>query len=242
VSAATPTQDVFELALARPVVAADGEHQALVHLWWSAPQQGDRIVQVYVDGRLADVSVHPSQREMWLMLDRSRSHRIELLAVQPGDGSIWAEHRERLATWDPPFAGPAAAAVIRDPRLPVDTNVSIAVDGEPAASGPMWPADEHRGGFGALFAEGAFGWDTATAPGLGMGELGMGPLGEDGTAWSWQSDELAPGTHELALSAFDRTGQATANPVAFEDIDIETLPAAAVGVAIDDDFTLSWTA
>lgn len=236
------TQDVFELGLARPVVARSGEHPALVHLWWSAPDQGDRLVQVYVDDELVEVSQDPSQRDLWLMCDRSRDHRIELLAVPVSDADgVWRDRPDLLRRWDPAVKSGLSLAVLRDEALPIDTCVSVEVDGQPIDHGPMWPAWEHRGGMGALFGLGAFGFDAVTGPGLGVGELGMGPLGTDGTAWRWARRDLDIGQHVVGVSVRDGTGREVVDPVLVEGVVVESLPAAASSFSIDPDFTLRWS-
>ena len=236
------TQDVFELMLARPVVTAGGDHRSLVHLWWKAPLQGDRLVQVYVNGLLTEASQDPDQRDMWLILDRSRPQRIELIAVDVSDpDQVWRAHPERLASWSPKVSSVVSLTALRDERLPVDTELSVEVDGSAVDQGALWPADAHRGGFGSLFGLGDFGGDAITGPGLGQGELGMGPLGTDATAWAWRRDDLDIGSHELALSPQDAAGRPVANPPSLEAITIERLPPAATTLTIDPDFTLRWT-
>ena len=238
----TATQDIFERVIARPVSTATGEHASLVHLAWSAPQQGQRLVQVYVDGQIVEVTADPMQREMWLLLDRSQARRIELLAVPPDE--IHTPRPHLLSNWDPAVTSQATLHIVRDESLPVDTRLEVSIDNEPVDRGPMWPADEHRGGFGGLFGLGEFGRDALTGPGLGMGELGMGPLGSEGTAWRWSRGDLSPSPvgHDLAVTATDHTGRAVAVPVTVDDIRIDALPDAAATFTIDPNFTLNWTA
>lgn len=241
-----PTQDTFELTLARPVSTQAGEHAALVHLWWRAAQQGDCLVQVYVDGALADVTPDPAQREMWLMCERTKAHTIELLAIpRPSDADLeeydpWQAHPSLLRSWSPPFTQHASLALMREAQLPVDTVVRVDVDGQKLDAGPLWDGSAHRGGAGALFGVGEFGRDEATGPGLGGGELGMGPLGADGSTWRWRRDTLSPGEHSIDVSAVDRTGQPVAPLQALGVITIEALPAAAQTFDVEPDFTLTW--
>lgn len=163
------TQDVFVSALARPVQTIAGEHPSLVHLWWSASPAwfGDRVVQAYVDGVLTAVSLTPAQREMWLVIDRSRPRRIELLAVPatPGDARRRA-YPSDLRSW-PELKSAVSLAITRDARLPVDAHVDVALDGENAAAAPVWPAHEHRSGFGALLGIGASATTTRRRPASG---------------------------------------------------------------------------
>jgi len=236
------TQDVFEVVLARPVVVDGGEHPGLVHLWWSAPEQGDRLVQVYIDGELIDMSQDSSQREMWLMCDRSVPHRIELLAVPMTELNILRLlHLEQLRSWDPPVNSEISLALVRDEQLPVDTRVSIEEAKLLIDEGAMWPAEEHRGGFGALFGVGGFGLDAATGPGLGVGELGMGPLGTDGAAWRWRRNDLAVGIHELDVITTDEQGLAVAQELALSPAVVDALPTQASTFSMDADFTLRWS-
>ncbi|NJL31001.1 MAG: hypothetical protein HC898_04885 [Phycisphaerales bacterium] len=52
----------------------------------------------------------------------------------------------------------------------------------------LFPEDQARSGWGGLMGLGTFGFDDATAPGLGDGisELGNGPLGFDGASWRFE--------------------------------------------------------
>lgn len=233
------TQDVFELVLARPVVTAAGDHGALVHLWWRTTEAlGERLVQVYVDGELADVTAEPTQREMWLLIDRAQGRRIELLAVDPAEA--WRAQPESLVSWQPSVRSAAALALVRDEALPVDARVGVSVDGVLVDEAVLWAGQDHRGGFGALFGEGGFGIDAATGPGLGNGELGMGALGADGSAWRWRRDDLAIGTHALTVTAHDAGGQEAAPPHVLEDVAVDRLPEPTTTPTIDPDFTLRW--
>ena len=236
------TQAVFEKVIARPAVTAAGQHGSLVHLWWSAPTQGDRVVQIYLDSQLIDVTARPTQRQAWLMIDRTRPSRIELLAVDPADpDDAWRPMPDLLTHWDPAVVSNATVTVIRDEKLPVDTRLVVSIDGVESDRGAIWPADEHRGGFGALFALGEFGRDAVTGPGLGAGELGMGPLGSEGTAWRWQRNDLPPpGSFSIETRAVDHTGRQVALPVTIDDVAIDALPTAAEALTIDDGFTLQW--
>jgi len=235
------TQDVFEAVLIRPVITVSGEHPGLVHLWWSAPEQGDRFVQVYVDGLLTDVTIDPLQREMWLICDRSRSYRVDLLAINMSRPDLlWQSHFHIISCGEPPTADIVEVAILRSESLPVDTVFTILVDDESIDKGAVWPATEHRGGFGALFGEGEFGHDASTGMGLGVGELGMGPLGTDGTAWRWRKSGLSPGSHLVDVTATDRTGQAVAEEVSIGSVEINALPKPASSLFIDPDFTLHW--
>ncbi|MCC7145156.1 MAG: hypothetical protein IT443_01785 [Phycisphaeraceae bacterium] len=234
------TQDVFELVLARPVREGAGEHMGMAHLWWRAPQQGNRLVQVYVDGRLYDVSSDPQERQMWLTCPRQEAHRIELLAVPADRADLWGrEHPRELRGWSPAWVTEARLDLIRDERLPVDSRMVVRVDGRESDEGLLWAGDENRGGFGLLFGLGAFGHDAAGGLGLGLGELGMGPLGVDGQAWHWRRTDLAGGGHALEVVAQDAGGYAASRTLASEEV-IDTWLGGAQEVWMKEDFTLAW--
>lgn len=235
---ANVSQDVFELTLARPVATPVGEHATDVHLWWRAPMQGERLVQIYVDGALHDVTADATQRAVWLSLDRTRPHRIELLALPATHA--WHDHADRLAGWDPEPSSSAMIQLLRDEALPPDAVVHVAVDDEPTEAAPLWPGEVARSGFGGLFGLGRFGFDDAAGPGLGIGELGFGPLGRGGTRWRWSRDDLPAGGHTLTVEARDAAGHALVPPVDL-GLTINHLPEPIRDLAVSTDFTLTWS-
>lgn len=238
-----PTQDVFELVLARSVMHSAGVDPWLIHIWWRAPQQGSRLVQIYLDGVLTDVTIDPQQREAWIFADRSRPHRVELLAISADDvESIWQARRDLLQTWTPAVRSSATVRTLRDSAWPVDGSMRVAIDGEQIDAVPLWPGTQSRIGFGSLFGLGEFGLDNATAPGLGArdAQLGWGPLGSDATAWPWSADELAPGSHTLSLQPVRADGQPFALSQTLS-VQISTLPPAPSQQSINGGFVLSWT-
>jgi len=236
----TVTQEVFELVLVRPVLVRGGEHPTLVELWWRAPQQGDRLAQVYVDERLATISTDPEQRSVWLHLDRGQAggRRIELLAVPTGSALAWMSHRDALSGWPAATRGGQSLAVERDESLPLNAQVIFELDGQRRGEQPLWPGDAHRGGFGAVFGHGGFGQDAAAGPGLGEGELGVGPLGADGET-SRFNVRLNPGTHELSANIKTDLGSVTVEP---KTSNVAAIPGPAAQLSIDSDFTLRWQA
>lgn len=217
------TQDIFELVLARPVVTYGGEHSRLVHLWWRAPGQGDRVVQVYVQDQLYDVTSDTTVREMVLLLDRARPQRIELLAVPADDpGAIWRPQPGLLGSWQPAVSDRAEVAILRDADPKSETQILVTINGADDAHGPLWPTTE-----------------STTGPGVGLGELGLGPLGDDGDAWRWRRNNLTPGVHNLRFDAVDPTGQSVANPLV-ESVSIEYLSEPVTGLSVSEDFQLNW--
>jgi len=228
--------------LARSILTSSGEHPTLAHLWWSAPGQGDRLVQVYVQGELYDVTLDISQREMYLILDRTHTNRIELLAVPADDPeAAWRPQPDLLASWNPSVNSTAQVRLVRDEALAVDTQVLVSVNGASLDHGPMWPNDVPRSGFGALMGVGCFGFDDATGPGLGLGDLGAGPLGADGFAWRWRRDDLPLGVYDIDLATVSHAGLAVTNPLTFQNVAIDDLLEPVTGLTLDGAFTLSWT-
>lgn len=217
------------------------EHDGLVHLWWREDSTRDRLVQAYVNGDLVDATAQPSQRELWLLIDRSRPNRIELRSV-PADASdaLWIAPSDRVEYWTPPVTNLAEALVIRDESLPIDTQIEVAVDGRVVATGELWPGEVPRRGFGGLFGLGDFGQDAVSGWGLGRGELGFGPLGTDAAAWRWRDPDLSPGPHTITLTAKDLNGQKRSLQTALPLV-VDALPDAALSLTAEPDFTLTWT-
>lgn len=231
------TQDVFELTLARPAELATGEAPWLVHLWWRAPAQGQRLVQVYVDGQWAAMTDSPNERELWLLMDRSVPHRLELLAVDAMDPEVWSR------SWPGSLRGwsgvrdSAHWVWLRDEALPADTKLELLAPEGALASGPLWSAQAHRGGFGAVFGEGGFGYDAATGPGLGLGSLGDGPLGTDGSALEHTMTGLPEGASRVSTRV-TATGRLGAD--AETELEIAHVPEPVRGLERVGDSAVRW--
>ncbi|MHB1156096.1 MAG: hypothetical protein ACYC26_04575 [Phycisphaerales bacterium] len=218
----TPPPEVFEQVLLRGTTLP-----GLLHLTWIASQQGQRFVQVYVNGELYDVSMNAGQREMWLHTDGLSDVSVELRMVEADQA--WMDQSGRSV---------AELALLRDEGLPIDARVVVSVDGTDAAEGRLWDAMNFRSGFGGLFGEGEFGHDAASAPGMGMGELGVGAMGMDGVAWRWTSQAMAAGEHVLALRVTDMTGRTIAQAGEARVVEIDANAKPASGLGIDGTFTL----
>jgi len=235
------TQQMFQCVLARPVITPVGQHAGLVHLWWSMPIQNNRIVQVYIDNELFDVATETDTPEMWIPIDRSRSHTIELLAMDADNTEmIWTECTDQLQSWQPPFSDQVELALLPDSQLPPQTQIQVTVDNQYVEQQPLWPADSHRTGFGNLFGYGAFGFDDTTGPGLGLCQLGYGPLYCGNDAWRFKSTTLEPGVHTITMQAMTPDGTQLSDPVCRNNINTDTTPPPATNVYIDNEFTLHW--
>lgn len=234
-----PTQAVFEQVLARPVTSPDLHHGRLVHVVWRAPQQGDRLTQFYLNGRLSGSSRSTTQRDAWLIVNPDNHTQVELLAVCPLESST--DQSELLAGTEPATRPTASLRLLRDVSMPIGSTVAIKADSAAADDrSPLFSPNDSRAGFGAVFGEGGFGYDASTGPGLGLGALEFGPLGTDGDALSWYIDTLPAGTHSIMLSLEDRTGQTKTQEQSVA-IAIDRLPAPPDEVALNDDFHLTWT-
>lgn len=232
------TQDVFDDVLARPVAAPALEHGRLIHVQWSAPEQGERLVQLYVNNALAGYTRDPREREAWLSCGIGRHHQIELLAVEPADVGVSCP--ALLVGAEPATQPTGSFALLRDESLPLDATLGVAIDGgQVVKRTALFAADTPRAGFGAVFGEGGFGYDASTGPGLGYGDLGYGPLGADGRALRWRDDTLSPGDHTLTISLNDADGRAVV-PDLDLNLTIARLPEPPTDLTLDDNLQLTW--
>lgn len=214
-----PTQAIFRaVRLLDAAPAAAG--LALLH--WQSDDPAGRLVQVYLNGELCEVTDRTDERELWLHLDRSIANRVELIAVDPAER--WLDYRDRLSAFDPRPTTTASLALRRDEALPIDTIVTVEVDGHCADRRPMWGAMDSRGGFGGLFGVGEFGRDEPAGPGIGLGAFGVGSFGADGRAWRWRDDRLPAGAHEIHATARDATGRVLATMTEPDTFTIDPLP------------------
>lgn len=232
-----PTQSVFESVALRPSRAGLA---GLSHLTWRAPQQGDRLVQVYVDGSRYATTADPTQRSMWLWLDHTAGHWIELLAVDCADALV--DRSSHLTADSPRPRTTTELALRRDESLDVEATVRVSVDGKLDHVSPLWAATDHRSGFGGLFGIGRFGHDDATALGFGFGDLGGGVFGEDNTFWRWRRNDLPAGDHVISAEVVDRFGRTIGQLTPSPTVSIDKLPGVAQRLTIDPDFTLRWEA
>ncbi len=192
---------------------------------------------MYIDETLYDVTHDATVRDMCLNLDRTRHHRIELLAVPIDDPeAIWWPQPGLLKGWQPKVNSTAKIELIRDEDLPVDTQLVISLDGKDVEHGPMWPPTEARAG--SLSEQGVT-FDGAFGLGLGVGDLGAGPLGFDGTAWHWLRNDLDTGYHDVRITSVDQSGIPVSVPLDVSLL-IEQLPSPVTGLSILAPLGITW--
>ncbi len=226
---------VIEEVLLRQVEGMAG----VVHVFWRAMTQGERVVQAYVDGRLAAVSAEAAERELWLMVDASKGHRVDLLAV-PRD-EAWRDFGSELEALGDTKLG-WRLGVVRDLRLPMETVMQVKAGERVVHESMLFAGDQTRSGFGGLMGLGTFGFDDATAPGLGEvnSELGNGPLGFDGGVWHFVGVGEVANQGTVTLLALDATGAKVAQSWVMEDVVRRTAPRSAEDVRVETGTMLVW--
>lgn len=227
-------QDIFSHVLLQPM---DAGHPGRALLSWRVTEPGDWLTQVYVHGELYDVTMDAGQREMWLHLDRQQDARVELAAVDEADA--WTDRADELSGWGGMVTS-VKLALVRDEALPTDAQVVVSVNGQEEPARRLWGDGDGRSGFGALQGIGQFGYDSATAAGHGLGDLGAGPHGSDALAWTWQRMNLPSGEHTIEAIARDGAGH-TVGQLPAKTVQIDALPQAAREVRMADGFVMTWT-
>jgi hypothetical protein len=216
----------IEQLLLLPSEPADVGH-GLALLIWRIDPPTDRWIHVRING-----DHHTSERaevgELWLHLDRRVAADVLVVVTDSPD---------------PPAVDPAPVQLLRNPAMPVDTQITIAIDGEPLQSEPLWSPTDHRMGFGGQFGDSDFGRDGATAPGHGLAGLGVGPHGFGDQLYRYTPDPgtLAPGEHELGITLTTPDGRMLAEtaPVA---VAVDQPIGQPRDLRIDPDWTLRFTA
>ncbi|HPC95215.1 MAG TPA: hypothetical protein PLU87_09745 [Sedimentisphaerales bacterium] len=203
-------------------IGPDGRAAALsraVLVTWRSRLEG-MLYQVYVNRRLAGVTVDPHQRQMVVVGPSSfeAAVRVEVVAVEPREAHVdfggQIGPQSNLSTR-------VRLVLLRSQNLPAGAALNIYSDrgtgqidyDEPLndASIPIWPCPQDKAGFGmSRFGDGDFGWDAAAAVGFGKGCFGYGPFGLDADAIEWISPLLASGTYRFGVKVIDEAGNASA--------------------------------
>jgi hypothetical protein len=232
----TPTDSVFEQVLLWP---GDPGGADRLLLQWQAPDQGERLVQVYVNRRLYDVSPDPTCRWLWLNLAGYGFAEVQLLAVDPTQA--WTNLAAVLQPVTPPTGASVVVSLPRDQSWPADSWVEVQLDGQALGGGPLWDSGDSRGGFGVLFGEGLFGFDDQPGAGFGLLAWGQGAFGTDQPDWAWHADQLPGGSHELQLRITDTPGRLVGTLQDPINLELAPAPAPPADLNVEPDFTLTWT-
>ena len=226
------TTDIFERIVARQAV----DQPCDISVSWRASQQGDRVVQVYVDQVFTAVTASNEARDIEVLIDPSLRRTVELLAVPPDQAGREMQHL--LASWQRGERHAVTADVLRDEAFDASASLAWRINSQPEHRETLWPRDTHRGGFGGLFGLGAFGFDHATGAGLGRGQLGWGPLGADASALRIRDNAQQAGEHTLSLWLLDDVGRPVASPL--EQTQLVTRPAASASHLRIESGLLTW--
>lgn len=216
-------------------IGPDGRAAALSRsmlVTWRSRLEGV-LHQVYVNGRLAGVTVDADQRQMVVGAPSSfeAAVRVEVVAVEPRAAHVDFTDEIRQPS---SLSARVRLAFLRSQNLPPGTALSVYFDGgtgqidydEPLNETPIpiWLCPQDKAGFGmSRFGEGDFGWDAAAAVGFGKGCFGCGPFGLDADAVEWISPRLASGTYRFGVKVVDEAGNRSAA--------VETGPLAVVAPA-----------
>ena len=165
-------------------IASDGRAATVsrsVLVTWRSALEG-RLFQVYVNGRLAGVTVDPQQRQMVVVGPCSFEAAvcIEVVAVEPHEAHVeFAGDIERPTN----LGARVRLMLLRSQDLPVGAAFNVYGDGGTGQIDydaplnerpiPIWPCPQDKAGFGmACFGDGDLGWDAAAGGGGGKGCLG----------------------------------------------------------------------
>ena len=170
--------------------------------------------QLYVDGRLADCTDGVEQRS-FVLSRLALPCRLTIAAVD-------ANHRQldMSASYPQAFALPPwvfRAWVVRGPWHSRDDRVALLDDHAGQSPQPsvvavrdVWPIGVSRRGWGEdSFGLVGFGYDTSSAPGLGVGAFGAGPFGLDSEVIALEAALLEEGRHRLVVRTLKPDGRFT---------------------------------
>lgn len=202
-------------------VRADGSFESLSKTalvkWRSG--WGDKLHQVYVNGRFAGETSGYEQRQMIVHLpDATESAvRVEVFAVGSDDaGEDFSEQLDGFVA----DSGRVRLRFLRSQQLPFGGTVEVYYDrgtgqidySERLNEEPIliWPSRADKAGFGmSRFGFGDFGRDWAAGTGFGVGVFGLGEFGVDADLIEWVSGPLADGEYKFAVKVVDEMGNAS---------------------------------
>jgi hypothetical protein len=167
--------------------------------------------QVYVNGRVAGVTVELTQRQMIvpIPLSQKTAVRIEVFAVEPQFADVdFSEEIDSGQTQ----AGRVKIEFPGTDNLPINGKVDYYLEGNRLnkRSIKIQPESADKGGFGmSCFGSSDFGFDGSASPGFGNGNFGLGWFGFDACLLCWQSRQLQAGNYKFAIKITDDLGNTT---------------------------------
>lgn len=223
-------------------VAAGGRCAAVSRtalVTWHSSRAG-ACHQVYLNGRLAGVTLDAEQRQLVVHSPSSFQSAVpvEVIAVAPKE-----VHTDFARDLGRPTAGSGRIrlTILRSQTLPIGATANICSDhgtgqidyAEPLnpVPIPLWPCRQDKAGFGmAQFGTGDFGYDAAAAIGFGKGSFGHGPFGLDADVLEWISPPLPLGRYRFGIRIADARGNESP---AQETETIPVVPAAQPATGLD---------
>jgi hypothetical protein len=209
-------------AFALPAGAkADGQAQQLtgaaVVKWRSA--YGDKLHQVYVNGKFAGATADMQQRQIIvpIPLSAQTAVRIEVFAVEPKFADV--DFSNQLIA-DNIQIGRAKIEFAKTDNLLADGSVDFYFDDYRLNSRPIKirPDMTSKSGFGlSSFGRSDFGFDGSAAIGFGKGNFGKGWFGFDADMLCWQSFQLERGNYKFTVKTKDKAGNMS------QDVETETI-------------------
>lgn len=216
-------------------VWADGDSysmpRAALVRWQSS--WGDKLYQVYVNGRYAGATVETDQRQMIVLMPTSfeTAVRIEVFAVKAEDAHVDFSSELGSSIGE---SSRVKIRMLRDQRLLAGgivrtyfDNGTREIDYDNAVNESpirVWSAWQDKGGFGmSRFGSSDFGYDGAAAVGFGRGSFGSGLFGFDAEVFEWVSPPLSAGVYKFGVKVGDEAGNESTSS---ETGQIAVIPAA----------------
>ncbi len=194
--------------------------------------------QLYVNGRLADWTDTPEQREFRLD-ELAGPARIAIAAVPAKWRTTDFAHELGADDRDCPWV--YRPLVVRSTANGREDVIEVLDDGAtgllsetPLACVPVWPEAVPRWAFGEdAFGGGGFGYDGLAAPGFGMGAFGAGPLGLDAELIDVAAALSGEGAHQVVLRTRSPAGRTCDAPPVTVNVPLPAPPAGLSVVAYD---------
>ncbi len=191
----------------------------------------DKAHQVYINGEYAGTTIDCEQRQMVVQTPNcdERAVRVEVFAVEPGEGDI--DFCEEL-TRSNGDSGRVRLSLLRSQRLSAGARFRVYDNGgageinyeQTIGEGPVWACRQDKAGFGmSRFGEDDFGYEWADGVGFGRGGFGLGEFGVDADVIEWVSPILEAGVYRFGVKIVDEKGNESA---ASETGKVTVIPAA----------------